>query len=292
MRLGEHVVPVDLAKNLLADFRGHAALPRLFQKALAVRGDEVPVVRLGEGAADFIGLGGAHARHVHDEHHLLLPHDDAVAALQGALLQRVVIVPRGAVAVALDEVGHRTALGADAGADEGDLVGQVQQVARPQALAHLELRRRLQQEDALAAARVDQVVNLGILRVDAAEVRAPSLLRLDQVQGFFQLIQHRQGQQIDLGKMGVCHAVFVPVHDETPRRGTGAHGHHVGDRRAAQHHAADVLAEQPGGAHELRRKPQQVAPAGGVHAVAEGVEPQHFPAQSLPRTPDQVRGRL
>ena len=231
MRLGEHVVPVDLAEYLLADFRGHAALARLFQKAPAVRGDEVAVVGLGEGAADFVGLGGAHARHVHDElHHLLLPHDDAVAALQGALLQRVVVVPRGAVAVALDEVGHRAALGADAGADEGDLVGQVQQVARAQALAHLELGRRLQQEDALAAARVDQVIDLGILRVDAAEVRAPAFLRLDQVQGLLQLIQHRQGQQVDLGKLGVRHAVLVPVHDETPLRGTGAHGHHVRDR--------------------------------------------------------------
>ena len=86
-------------------------------------------------------------------HHLFLPYDDTVGSLQGALLQRMVVVPRRSVTVPLDELGHRAALDTNAGPDEGHLVCQVQQVARLQPLGHLELRRRLQQEYALAASR-------------------------------------------------------------------------------------------------------------------------------------------
>ena len=79
-----------------------------FQKAPPVRGDEVGVVGLGEGAAYLVGLGGGHAGHVHDElYHLFLPDDDAAAPFQGALLQGMIVFPGGSVAVTLHELSSR-----------------------------------------------------------------------------------------------------------------------------------------------------------------------------------------
>ena len=84
----------------------------------------------GEGAAHLVGLRRGHAGDVLDElHDLLLPYDDPVAPLQGAGFQRVVVVPLRPVPVALDELGDGAALDADAGPDEGDLVGEVEEVA-------------------------------------------------------------------------------------------------------------------------------------------------------------------
>ena len=65
------------------------------------------------------------------------------------------------MAVALHELGHGAALDAHAGADEGHLVGQVQQAAGPEPLAHVQLGRGLQQEDPLCLAPVNQVIHLG-----------------------------------------------------------------------------------------------------------------------------------
>ena len=131
-----------------------------------MQGDEVLVARLGEGTPDLVGLGGGHARHVHDElDHLLLPDDDAVAPLQGAPLQGVVVLPGRPMPVALHELRHRAALDTDARADERHLVGKVQQGAGAEALPHLELGGRLEQEDPLGAALVDHVVHPGVLGV-------------------------------------------------------------------------------------------------------------------------------
>ena len=122
------------------------------------------VVGAGEGAAHLVGLGGGHAGHVLDElHHLLLPDDDAAAPLQGALLQGMVVVPGRSVPVPLDELGDGAALDAHAGADEGHLVGQVQQAAGAEPLGHLELGGGLEQEDTLGFALVDHVVDVGVL---------------------------------------------------------------------------------------------------------------------------------
>ena len=54
-----------------------------------------------------------------------------------------------------------------------------------------------------------------------------------------------------------------------------------GNRGVAENHAADVLAEASGGVHELRREVDEVAPAGGVDAVAEGGQLQHLGAEVL-----------
>ena len=61
--------------------------------------------------------------------------------LQRAGFERVVVLPLRPVPVALNELGDGAALYADAGPDEGDLVGEVQKVAGPQPLTHLELGR-------------------------------------------------------------------------------------------------------------------------------------------------------
>ena len=123
--LGEHVVAVDLGEDPPRGLLGDAVPQGPLKEPPPVQGDEVLVARLGEGTPDLVGLGGGHPRHVHDElDHLLLPDDDAIASLQGTPLQRVVVLPGRPMPVALHELGHRAALDADAGADEGHLVGQ------------------------------------------------------------------------------------------------------------------------------------------------------------------------
>ena len=160
--------------------------------------------------------------------------------------------------------------------DKSYLVGQVQEASRPEALGHLELGRGLEQEDALGAALVDHVVHLGVLRVQKSQVRPLPLAPLHQVQRFLQLVQHRQGEEVYLGEVGVGHAVLVPVHYVPTRHGALPHRDHAGDGGVAQHHAADVLAQAPGSVHQLGSHLQEVAPAGGVHPVPEGGNPQHL----------------
>ena len=142
--------------------------------------------------------------------------------------------------VALDELRHRTALLSDTRPDERHLVCQVEQVARPETLRHLELRRRLEQEHALSPALVDHVVNAGVFA------------SLHKRECFLDLVQHRQRQNVYLGEFGVGHAVLVPVHDEAAVRGTRAYGHHLRNGGLAQHHTANVLAQHLGCVHELR----------------------------------------
>ena len=141
-------------------------------------------------------------------HHLFLPDDDAAALLQSPPLQRVGVVPRDAVAVALHELAHDAApvsgagqaLHPGTGPDQRHLVGQVPQVAGFESFPHLELGRRLEQEHALGLALADQAVDLRVFRVDARDVGAASLALFDKVKGLFNLVQYRQGEQVDLGE--------------------------------------------------------------------------------------------
>ena len=109
--------------------------------------------------------------------------------------------------VALHEPGHGAALDAHAGTDEGHLVGQVQQPPGPEPLPHLQLGRGLEQEDPLGPSLPDHFVHCRVFRVDAAQVGPAPLPLLHQVQGLLQLVQDRQGEQVDLGEVGVGHAV-------------------------------------------------------------------------------------
>ena len=188
----------------------------------------------------------------------------------------MVVVPGCAAPVALHELGDGAALHADAGTDEGNLVGQVQERARAEPLGHLELCRRLEEEDPLAAPRVDHVVDGGVLRVDAADVGAAPLGGLDKVQGLLDLVQHGQRQQVDLGEARVRHRLLVPVHDVAAVRGPGPHGDHLRYGRAAEHHAAHVLAQAARCGHQLRSKLQQRPPARRIDAVPEGGKRQHL----------------
>ena len=96
----------------------------------------------------------------------------------------------------------------------------------------------------------------------------PSLL-FHEVEGLLQLVQHRKRKKIYLGEAGVGHAVLVPVQDEAALRGPGPHGDHFRHGGAAEDHAAHVLAQPPGGVHQLGGEFQQVSPAGGVYSVPE-----------------------
>ena len=143
--LREHVVAVDLGEYLPGGLFGDAVPGRSLPEPLPVHGDQVLVVGTCERPADLVGLGGGHPGHVHEQlDHLLLPDDDAIPPLQRPLLQGMVVLEGDAVPVALHESAHRAALNADAGPDEGDLVGEVEEVAGAEALPHLELGRGLE----------------------------------------------------------------------------------------------------------------------------------------------------
>ena len=227
---GEHVVPVDLAEDLRRRILRDAVRRGALEEAPAVHLDQVLGVGLGEGPPDLVGLGGGHARDVHDElDDLLLPDDDPVAPFEGALFQGVVVLPRRAVPVTLDELGDGAALHADAGPDEGDLVGEVEKVAGAQPPRQLELGGRLQQEDALRSAGADHLIDGVFLRVDLAQVGPLPPAPFDEVEGFLHLVEYRQGEQVDLGEAGVGDAVLVPVHDVAAVDGPGPHGYHLRD---------------------------------------------------------------
>ena len=164
------------------------------------------------------------------------------------------------MAVPFHELGHRAPLDADAGADEGHLVSQVEEGAGPEPLSHLQLGRRLEQEDSLRPPGIDHVEHAGVLQVHLAQVETPSFPLLHEVQGLLDLVQHRQGEEVYLGEVGVGHAVLVPVHDVAPLHGSGPYGNHAGDGRIAQNHAPHVLAQTPGSVHQLGRKLHQIPP--------------------------------
>ena len=183
------------------------------------------------------------------------------------------------MAVAFHEPGHGAALDADAGTDEGHLVGQVQETPGPEPLPHLQLGRGLEQEDPLGASLADHFVHRGVFGVDAAQVRPAPLPLLHQVQGLLQLVQDRQGEQVDLGEVGIGHAVLVPVHDVPAVGGPGPDGDHFRYRGTAQHHAAHVLAQAAGRSHQLGGQLHQVPPPRRLHPVAEEGQGQHLPFQ-------------
>ena len=91
-----------------------------------------------------------------------------------------------------------------------------------------------------------------------------------RLQRFLDLIQHGQGQEVDLGEAGVGHAVLVPVHDEAVRDGARPDGDHPREGAVAEHHAAHVLAQAAGRAQQGGRQRRQLTPAGGVDPIAEG----------------------
>ncbi len=119
VRLREHVAAVDLGEDALSRVRRDAVRLRPFEEPLAMHLDQALAVLTREGAAHLVGLGRRHAGHVHDQlHDLFLPDDDPVAPLQRALLQRMVVLPLGPVAVAVDELRDGTALRAHTGPDQ------------------------------------------------------------------------------------------------------------------------------------------------------------------------------
>ena len=91
---------------------------------------------------------------------------------------------------------YGAALYADAGPDEGDLVGEVEEVARLQTLRHLQLRGRLEQEDTLRLALVDHVVDAGIIRVHPSDVGPTALPLLHEVESLLDLVEHGQGEDV------------------------------------------------------------------------------------------------
>ena len=112
--------------------------------------------------------------------------------------------------------------------------------------------------------------------MDPAEVGSRSLAPLDEVEGLLDLVEHGQGQNIDLGEARVRHAVLVPVHDEPTVHCTSPRGDHLRYGRTAEDHAPNVLAQHPGRVRQLGSQLDQLSPAPGIHLVPEAGKLQHL----------------
>ena len=133
VRLGEHILSVDLLEHLQCGIIVHPIALSAFEEVPPVYLKQVSVIGFGEGAPHGVRLGRAHAANVHDKlNHLLLPDDYAVAALEGALLKRMVVLSGLPIPVSIVEPTHRALGGAHAGPNQRDLVGEVQKIPRAQ----------------------------------------------------------------------------------------------------------------------------------------------------------------
>ena len=108
-----------------------------------------------------------------------------------------------------------------------------------------------------------------------------ALLLFHKIQGFLDLVEDRQGEEVYLGEPSVGGAVLVPVHDVATFNGALPYGHHLRYGGVAEDHAPHVLAQAPGGVHKLGGQGQEITPAGGLHLLPEGGELQHLTLQVL-----------
>ena len=131
-------------------------------------------------------------------------------------------------------------------------------------------------KDADRAPRVDHVVYLRVFRTDPAQVGPHPFSGCDQVQRLFDLVEYGQGEQVDLGKVGIRHGILVPVHDVAALHSAGTNGYQRRNGRVAQDHAPDVLTESLGRIHERRPKLDEVAPSRGRDFILKGRQRQHL----------------
>ena len=141
----------------------------------------------GKGATQLVGLSGPETCYVYGQLvHLVLEEDDAVGALQGALLQRVVeadLLPPGATA----DVLRDAVVDPHTRTHRAYFVGHVGQVSRSYAGDGLHLGRRLHLEDAHCIGAVQHVVHRLIIEVDAGKVRGIAGTLVDEQEGVLHL---------------------------------------------------------------------------------------------------------
>ena len=167
MGFWEHVVPVEFFEDAPGYFVWHTVRRRPLHEVLAVALDQRHIVPAVEGQPKLVGFLSAESCHVHgDAVDLVLEQDDAQGPLQGALLQRVVVVPGNTLSASLDELAHAV-IDADARSNGPDLVGHVGKVDGLDPGDGLHLGCRLDLEDTYGVGTVERLVYLLVLEIDA-----------------------------------------------------------------------------------------------------------------------------
>ena len=220
-----------------------------------------------------------------DLHQLFLEQRDAQGLAQ-RFLQHRVVVDDLFLPVAPADVGVDAAALDGAGADQGHLHDEVEELPRPQPGQRGQLRARLDLEHPDGVGAGEHVVD-GLLRhVNFPQPHLPAAMLGHQVDAVVDRLEHAQPQQIELDQPGGGAVVLVPLHHRPVLHPRPFHGHDVGDGPVADDHAAGVDAQMPRlAAQPLRQFGDLLRRFGGL------VHPRVDDARRVPQCPGRVAQR-
>ncbi len=286
LREAEAGEALDLEPDPLGDLGRDPALPGPGDEALVVGADRLLGALAAHRPPQPLGLRGGEARQLHRHlDHLLLEDDRAERLRQDRLQQRVFVgdLERGVLPQPLAAlyIGVDGAALDRAGADQGDLDGEVVEVGGPGAGKHLHLRPALDLEDAGRLRRPDRLEGLGVVVGDPREVDplAPHPLDLDDAA--LDRREHPQPQQVDLEEAGVGAGVLVPLDGLAALHRRRHDRADVDQGPGRDHHPAGMLGGVAGKAHRLGAERRQRPPAGRGRSL--GADRVPHVALDLPR---------
>ncbi len=169
----------------------------------------------------------------------------------GVLAQRLAAFDVGVDGTALDR----------AGADQGDLHGQVVEVCGLGTGQHLHLRPALDLKDAGGLRGPDRFEGRLVVERDAREVDPLAAHPLDFHDAALDRREHPQAEQVDLQEAGVGAGVLVPLDDLAALHRRRHHRADVDQRPGGDHHPAGMLGGVAGQADRLAAERDQRAPA-------------------------------
>ena len=230
----------------------------------------------GHGAAQRVRLVRRELCRLHGEAHRLLleqRHAEGFFEHPAQLVGRAVLgrgrgVDHLLQPVAAAQVGmHHVALDR-AGAHDRHLDHQVVEAAGLEPRQHVHLRPALDLEDADRIRPAQHVVDLGVVLRHRGECQMQALVLGQQREGFADAGQHAEPQHVDLHQPERLEVVLVPFDEGAVLHRAVADGHHLRQRPARQHEAADMLREMAGEADQLGRERN-----GPAQQRISGVEP-------------------
>jgi len=171
------------------------------------------------------------------------------------VLDARVDVVDGLGAVAAADEGVDEVAGDRAGADDGDLHGEVVEVAGQEAGKRGHLGAALDLEDAHGVGGADFFVGERIVGRDVAEGADAGVAAGDaELDGVLHRGHHAEAEEVDFDDAEIFAVVFVPLADTAVGHGGGLEGDDFVELALADDHAAGVLAEVAGQAVELAVK--------------------------------------
>ena len=183
-------------------------------------------------------------------HQLLLEQRHALGALEHRH-QLGVVVGHRLLAGRAPHVGvHRAALDR-AGTDQGDLDGEVVELAGPQPGQRADLRPALHLEDADRVGAAEHVVDGRLLLGHRREVPLLAEVLGDEPHHVVERAEHPQPEQVELDQPHRLAGVLVPLQHGAPVHPRPLDGADLPDGSLGQHHPAGVDAEVARGSHQL-----------------------------------------